>query len=116
MNSASIEVKENLAGIRTKVYLTYLKMRQHQYILLLVHAILHLFTDCTMKKELAFIQLCVVVCFRYLFAGELKTKLELPYCDDSYLKENLRKDNFKETDFKENDLKETDLKEKKICD
>ena len=93
MNSASIEVKASLAGIRTKIYLNYLHLRQYQFILLFVHAMLHLCTDCTMKKELAFIQLCVVICFKQFYKKELKTKLELPYCDDSILKENELKGN-----------------------
>ena len=62
-------------------------MRQYQYILLFVHAVLHLCTDCSMKKDIAFIQLCVVFAFKHLFKRELKSKLELPYCDDSILKE-----------------------------
>ena len=86
LNSASIEVKENLVGIRTKIYLNYVAARQYQMVVLILHALIHLLTDCTMKKDLAILQLVCVLMFKQLFKRELVTKLELPYCDDSFLK------------------------------
>lgn len=50
-----------------------------------------------MKKELAFIELCVVVSFIFLYRKkEIKNKVELPYCNDSFdrvdqLKEEIKK-------------------------
>lgn len=41
-----------------------------------------------MKKDLAIMQLIGTLIFKQLFKRELKSKLELPYCDDSYLKMN----------------------------
>ena len=39
-----------------------------------------------MKKDLAILQLVCVIMFKQLFKRELVNKLELSYCDDSYLK------------------------------
>lgn len=93
MNSASIEVKEKMVKLRTKIYMIYLNGRQYAFTILLVHAILHLVRDCSMDKELAFLQLVILSFFKILFRKELKTKLELPYCDDSYLKKETKDEN-----------------------
>lgn len=49
---------------------------------------LHLLTSCTMKKELAFIELFVTITFSQFQKKEIRDKVELEYCNDSYLKEN----------------------------
>ena len=86
LNSASIEVRKDWVAMRTKIYLNYLKWKQWQFNLLVVHALIHLLTDCTMKKDLALLQVVCTIMFKRLYQRELKSKLELPYCDDSFLK------------------------------
>lgn len=88
LNSASIEVREKWVEMRSKIYLNYIGARQYQFNLLVVHAMIHLFWDCPLKKDLALLQIVTTIFFKQMFKRELASKFELTYCDDSFLKLN----------------------------